>query len=120
MGEEPGPFVRDAAIARDGFRERSLANVTEGRVAKIVSERDGLREVLVEAEGARNGASDLGDLERMDQASSVVIALWGKKHLRLVGETSEALRVEDAVSVTLETRPKKIGLLGMQSADGGV
>ena len=65
-------------------RERLLAEVAEGRVAQVVAERDGLGEVLVEAQGARARAGDLRDVERMGEPHTVVVALGRQEHLGLV------------------------------------
>jgi hypothetical protein len=77
--------VIEAAVAGEALIEGALAGVSKGRMAEIVRQRQGLREVVVEAELARDGACDLGDLERMRQPRPVVIALVEQEHLRLVG-----------------------------------
>ena len=69
---------------------------------KVVTERDRLGEVLVEAERPCDRARDLRDFERMGEARAVVVALGGDKDLRLVFETAERLGVDDAVAVADE------------------
>ena len=64
--------------------ERSLPRVAERRVAQIVAERDGLGQILIQAQRAGNRACDLGDLQRMGQAGAVVVALRGQKDLRFL------------------------------------
>ena len=71
--------------------ERLLAGVAEGRVAEVVAERDRLGEILVEVEGARDGAGDLRDLERVREARDVVVAGGRDEDLRLVLEAAEGL-----------------------------
>ena len=66
---------------------------------EIVRERDRLGEFLIEAECARDGARDLRGLERMRQASAVVIALVIHKHLGFVFEASKRGRMNDAVAI---------------------
>ena len=51
--------VLEAAVVGHELVERVLAGVAEGRVAEVVGEGDGFGEVLVEAEGAGDGAGDL-------------------------------------------------------------
>ena len=89
-------------------RERLLAQVTERRVSQIVPERDGLRQVLVQAERARDGAGDLRDVERVREPNAVVVALWRQEHLRLVLQPAERLGVRDAVAIPLEDRADRV------------
>ncbi len=49
--------------------------VAKGRVPKVVAEGDGLRQVLVEAQGTGNGAGDLRHLQRVGEPGAVVVAL---------------------------------------------
>ena len=71
-------------------------------MAEIVRERDGLGEVLVEAQLPRDRARDLRHLERVRQPRAIVVALVEDEHLRLVGETPEGGGMQDAVAVALE------------------
>ena len=50
-------------------------------MAQIVAERNGLGQVLIQAQCAGNCACDLRDLQRMGQAGAVVVALRGQKDL---------------------------------------
>ena len=68
-----------------------LAGVPERRVAEVVAERDGLRQVLVEPQGARDRARDADDLERVREPRAVVVALGRDEHLGLVLEAAERL-----------------------------
>ena len=77
---EPGDHAEALGIvveaAAPGHRriERPLAGMPEGRMAEIVSERQRLGQVLVEAEGAGQRPGDLGNLDRMGQPRAVVVA----------------------------------------------
>src|SRR5919108_3576646 len=84
--------------------EYLLAHVAERRMAQVVPQADGLREVLVQAERARDVASDPAGLERVRKASAVVIAFGSDEDLRLVLQAPERLRVHDPVAVALERR----------------
>jgi hypothetical protein len=99
--------------------ENALADVAERRVAEVVAERDGLGQVLVEAQRPRNGPRDHAGLERVRQPGPVVVALGRDEDLRLVLEPPEGLRVDDPVAVALEGRPDGRILLG-RPADRGV
>ena len=91
-----------ATARREVGRQGVLAGVTEGRVADVVTQRDGLGEGLVERQGGGQGARDLGHLERVRQARHVVVAFGIDEDLGLVLQPPERLGVEDAVAVPLE------------------
>ena len=91
-----------AEVLRQAVVERLLADVTERRMPEIVPEPDRLGQVLVEAQGAGDGTRDLGDLERVREPSSVVVAAWQHEHLGLVAQPPERLAVDDPVAVALE------------------
>ena len=92
--------------------EHVLADVAEGRMAEIVPQPDGLGQVLVEPQRARDGARDLGHLERVGQARAEVVALGRHEDLRLVLEAAEGLGVHDPVAVALQRRAQPAVLLG--------
>jgi len=64
--------------------QRPLAGVTERRMAEIMGQRQGFREILVEPELPGQRAGDLGHLERMGQPGAVMIAFVEHENLRLV------------------------------------
>ena len=107
------PVVEVAAEAlAQAAVEHVLADVAERRVAEIVAESDRLDEVLVEAQRARDGARDAGDLERVREARAVVVALRRDENLRLVLEAAEGLAVHDPVAVALEGCAQRAVVLG--------
>src|SRR3954463_2994730 len=55
--------------------EHLLAHVPERRVPEVVTEPDGLSQVLVEAQRPGHVAGDAGGLERVGQPGAVVVAL---------------------------------------------
>gem|GEM_PF-6044848 len=79
-------------------------------MSHIVPQGNRFGEVFVEAQRAAEGAGDLGDLERVGQAGSVVVTHRGDEHLRLVLEAAERLAVQDAIPVLHEHRAH--GILG--------
>ena len=95
-----------------GSVERRLACVPEGRVTEVVAESDGLREILVQTQRARDRARDTGRLDRVRQPRAVVIALGRDEDLGLVLEPPERLAVHDAIAVALERRAER-ALLGL-------
>ena len=92
--------------------ERVLADVAERRVAEVVAEPDRLDQVLVERQRPRDGARDLGDLERVGQPRAVVVAARRHEHLGLVLEPPKRLAVHDPVAVALKRRAQAAVGLG--------
>ncbi len=82
--------------------EGILAGMAKRRMAEIVHESDGLREVFVETERAGDGAGDLGDLHSVGQARAEVVIIGGGKDLRLVFEAAKSGGMDDAVAIALE------------------
>ena len=103
--------ARAAALAQSRV-ECLLARMPEGRMAEVVPQPDRLGQVLVEPEGAGDGAGDPAGLQRVGQPGSVVVALRRDEDLGLVLEPPEGLRVDDPVAVALERRADgTVGLL---------
>lgn len=98
----------EAAVGGHAFIEGAFAAVAEGAVADIVGEGDGGGEVLVDAEGAGEGAGHGGHFDGVGEAGPVVILGAVNEDLGFVFEAAEAFAVDDAVAV-----PLKIGASGM-------
>ena len=96
--------------------EHALPRVTEGRVAQIVSESDGLGQFLVQAQDLGDRARDLRHFERMREPRPIVIAGRRKKHLRLVFQAPERLGVDDAIAIALKGRADRILVFLPQSS----
>src|SRR5262249_62273022 len=89
-----------------------------GCVAEVAAERQALGELLVEAQGAGDGASDLRPLQAVGQAGPVVVAFVVDEDLGLVLEPAERRAVDHAVAVALEARAERMLLLGVTPAAG--
>lgn len=83
--------------------ERILAGVSEGSVPKVMRQRDGLNQVLVEAKSAGQDASDLGHFEGVTQPSRVVVPGGRNKHLSLAAQASKGVGMNDAITVALKS-----------------
>ena len=90
--------------------------MSKRRVADIVADGDGLDEVLVEAQSARNGPRNLRDFQAVRHARAVVVARHDVD-LCLVLEPPEGFGVQDAVAVALEARAQR-ALLAFLLAPG--
>jgi hypothetical protein len=106
-------------VASKDLIENRFAGVTERSVAEIVAQRSRLREVLVEAEGTRNRARELADLEGVGESSARMISDVGHEDLGLVLETAKGASVEDAVAITLKFEAKVGRILLRRSPSGG-
>ena len=96
---------------------RLFSGMTEGCVTEVVRQRDRFRQIFIESECSRDVAADLRDFQRVRNARSVVIAVPADEHLRLVLQPPKRLRVQDAVSIALERKPRRVFRLGMYSAE---
>src|SRR5581483_480633 len=82
------------------------------RMAEVMGERDGLRQVFVEAQGAGDGARDLRDFQRVGQAGAIVVFFRVYENLRFMFQAAEGFGVEDAVAVALKGRADRVGRFG--------
>jgi hypothetical protein len=107
--------VVEAAVGRHHLPQRVLAGVAEGRMAEVMGERQGLRHVLVQIEGAADRAGNLRDLQAVGQARAEVVALVVHEDLGLVLEPTERRGVDDPIPVPLEAGSGGAFRLGVES-----
>ena len=74
--------------------QRALPRVAKGGMAQVVAQGDGLGQILVQPQGASDGAGDLRDLQRVGQPGAVMVPLGRKKDLGVLNkiETSQQRR----------------------------
>ena len=111
--------VVEAAPLLEAARKRPLAGVSERGVPEVVAERGCLRQIFVERQGACERARNLGDLKRVGQTGSVVVAFVIDEHLRLVAETAKRGRMDEAVAIAAEIAAGRAGSLRPEAAAGG-
>src|SRR4051794_27324985 len=90
--------------------------MTERRVAKIVGERQRLRQILVEPKRARKRACDLRDLKRMGQPRPEMVTLMEDENLRFVTKPAKGTGVDDPVAIPAEVVARGTRRLWMQPA----
>ena len=73
--------------------------MAERRMAEIMGQRAGFREILVKAQRPRQRARDLGHFEGVGQAGAIVVALMIGEYLRLVGKAAECGGMDDPVAI---------------------
>ena len=105
-----GTFGVHTANAGNRTAQCVLTRMAEGSVPQIMAKRDGLGEILVEAERPRNGARYLGNFQSMREARAEMIALRRKEDLRFVRKPPKRFRVEDLVAIALEVVSQEIGV----------
>jgi hypothetical protein len=62
----------------------------ERRMAKVMRERQRFGEVLIETQRTRERAGDLGDLKRVRESRTIMVAFVIDEDLSLVGQTPES------------------------------
>lgn len=93
--------------ARNQSVQHVLAGMAKRRMSEIMSQCNGLRQILVEAESTRDRPRDLRDLKRMCQTRSVMVALRREEYLRFMLHSAERLAMQDAVSIANEHRSQR-------------
>ena len=91
--------VVETAMIPQASVERALPGMAERRMAEIVRQRQGLGEVLVEPELARDGAGDLRHFQRMGQPGAVVVAFVKHEDLGLVLQPAKRRRMDHPIAV---------------------
>ncbi len=91
--------VESSAVRAQQLIELVLARMAERRMADVVNQRQGLGQIGVQRERARDGARDLRDFQRMRQAIAEVVGESCGEDLGLGFQAPERARVDDAVAV---------------------
>ncbi len=97
--------VVEAAVVAHLDLELVLAGVTEGRMAQVMAQRDGLGQIAVEAERRRQRARHLRHFQRVRQAGAEIVALVRHEDLGLLLQATEGRRVDDPVTIAGERGP---------------
>jgi len=71
----------------------------KGRMAKVMCQRAGFGEVLIAFQKTRQRTRDLRHLDTVAEARAEMVAFVINENLRLEFQTTEGLRVDDAVAV---------------------
>ncbi len=107
----------EATVITHALVERVLTGVAEGRMAEIVGEGDRLGQVLVQTQGARDGACDLRHLDGVGEARAEHVAFVIDEDLGLVLESPEGRGMNDAIAIALKCPPHhRVGLVVKASA----
>ena len=112
--------VEAEAVGLERGVEGFFAGVAKGRVADVVDQGEGFSELRIEAEGAGQGARDLGDFKRVGEAAAEVVAgrVAGQagEDLGFAGEAAEGAGVQDAGGVAGKGSAVGMGRLGVDAA----
>ena len=121
---EPGQDPQGVVIVRKPAEPRHcrvqgfLAGMAERGMAEIVGQRQGLGQILVEAQRPADRARDLRHFEAVGQPGAVMVALVVDKDLRLVDQPAKRGRMDDAVAVALKRRAHRMLGLRMEPPAG--
>jgi hypothetical protein len=92
----------EPALPAQRFFQSALAGMAERWVADIMRQAQGLGQILVQPQSARDRPPDLRHLQTMGQPHAEMITIGGHEHLRLVAQATKADRMDDAVAVALK------------------
>ena len=84
--------------------EDHLSGMSKGRMAQIVSQRNGFGQAFIEPQGLCDRPCDLRHLQRMGESRPVVVTFRIQKNLRLMLQPPERLAVEYPVPIPLVFR----------------
>ncbi len=98
----------EATVFAHAFRQHFFAGMPERRMPEIMRKSDGFGQILVQAQGPRDGAADRGDLDRVSQSRAQMVAGAIEKNLRLVFQAAKSARMNDAGAIAL-----KFGAIGV-------
>ena len=70
--------------------ECPFSGMTKRCVSKIMSQCNGFGQIFIQIQCPRNRTGDLGHLERVRQAGTVMVALRSEKHLRFVFHSAKS------------------------------
>jgi hypothetical protein len=96
--------------------QHGFALVAEGRMAEVMRERDGFRQILVQFQRAGDVARHGGDFNGVGQPRAQMIAGAVEKNLRLVFQPAKGARMNDPVAVALVLRAPDRGRFGVFAA----
>ena len=88
--------------SRDYFIECSLSCMSKGCMTKVMSEGNGLGEILIKFESPGDSSCYFRDFKCMSKSSSVVVSHWGEEDLSFMFESSECLGIDYPVPVSLK------------------
>ena len=98
--------------------KRMLPCMPKWCMSKIMSERDRLHQIFIQAKCLGYRACDLRYLKCMREPVPVMVPVWCKKHLCLILQSAKCLAVENPVTVSLINGPDIAFLLGAFPASG--
>ncbi len=106
--------IKQVTVLAHGGVQNALAGVTKRRMSHVMHQGQRFYQIFIQPKFRRNGAGDLGNLNRMGQAVAEVIRMPAGKNLRLVLQAAESPRVDHAIAVTLEIAA--VGMAGLRVA----
>lgn len=92
--------------------EFALADMSKRWMPQIMGKCQRFRVFLVQLERGTHSSGDLGNLDRMGQPVTKVIAETGGEDLCLALQTAKRPRMDNAVAITLKIVPKRVRRLG--------
>jgi len=96
---------------RGDFVQDLLADVTKRGVPQVMPQGNSLGQVLIEVQGTRYRAGDLGNLQSVGQSRYIVVTQGGNKDLGLMLKAAKGLAVNNAIPVALKGSTHGAGLL---------
>ena len=84
--------------------QRILTRMAKGCMPQIMSQSNGLRQLLVEPQRFGNRPGNLGNLQGMGQSCPVMIPHRGQKHLGFMLQAAKCLTMQNPIPIPLISR----------------
>ena len=98
----PGALFIMSKTARTDLIKSFFSSMTKRRVSQVMSQRNGLHQILIQSESLGNSTGDLRNLQCVSETVSVMISLRRQKNLSLILQSAKRLTVKNPVSVPLK------------------
>jgi hypothetical protein len=105
-------------VLAHGDVEGFFASVSEGRMANIMDQSQGLDQVDVQTQLSRDGPGDLRDLDGVSQTIAKMVGVTASKDLGFCLKTAERSGVYDAIPVALKVVAVGMLRLGITASAG--
>jgi len=109
--DDPQALIGMVESPRDNLIQGILPGMPKRRMTQVVSQGDGLCQILIETERFGDRSCNLRNLKGMRQSGPVMIAHWNEKDLGFMFQSPEGLGMNNSISVVLEGGSERAFLL---------
>src|SRR5262245_25292614 len=90
--------------------------MAERRMAKVMGQCDGFRQILIEAQPPSDGPADLGDFQSMRKSVAMMVVDRPSEHLRFAHQPAKRGAMHDPLAVALKHAPERVRFFRVRPA----